>query len=114
MGLRSPPIICSEEIRTQKSIAVRRTETAFRQVLMFCSSLAPGASNLIRYLSGPDVPSEDAVDPRKLISDLTVQDWTNIVKAFNRWPFAPKVCLVSLLSFQHSSDEGVGSFYWGI
>jgi len=53
-------------------------------------SLAPGATILTTYISGPDVPPEDAVDIRKRITDLTVTDWSRLVKAFERWPFAPE------------------------
>ncbi|KIJ49434.1 hypothetical protein M422DRAFT_246523 [Sphaerobolus stellatus SS14] len=53
-------------------------------------SMAPGAKALIPYLSGPDVPIEDQVDITTPIRNLTIQDWENIVKAFDRWPFAPK------------------------
>lgn len=54
------------------------------------SSLAPGASNLLKTLTIP--ASEDKfVDVSQEVRTLSVEDWANLVDAFIEWPFAPQV-----------------------
>lgn len=57
----------------------------------FCSSLAPGATNLIKPISSVKNPPDQRVDPNKLIKKLSLKEWTVIVRAFDNWPFAPDV-----------------------
>lgn len=58
----------------------------------FCSVLGPGAQSLLKQLNNSDLPkSERMEDAKKIIREMTVQDWTALVKAFDEWPFAPTV-----------------------
>ncbi|EPQ57060.1 S-adenosyl-L-methionine-dependent methyltransferase [Gloeophyllum trabeum ATCC 11539] len=54
-------------------------------------SLAPGATTLIQYLSDESLPAEERLDLKKPIKQLTVHDWSLVLRAFERWPFAPEV-----------------------
>ena len=56
-----------------------------------CSSLAPGAENLIKTLTSPDTPETDRVEVNSPITQLLPKDWANIIKAFNGWKFAPRI-----------------------
>ncbi|KAL0956733.1 hypothetical protein HGRIS_002853 [Hohenbuehelia grisea] len=54
------------------------------------SSLAPGASVLLKKLDGTGVDPDDVVDITTPVRRLTVRDWSLIMKAFDEWPFAPE------------------------
>lgn len=56
------------------------------------STLAPGAQILVDKVTDPRLPLSERVDPKVHIRDLTIDEWKLIIKAFNEWPFAPKVC----------------------
>lgn len=60
------------------------------------SSLAPGATSLIKDLTDARVPLDQRVKPTKSPRDLTLADWTLLLRAFNNWPFRPEVCFVFL------------------
>jgi len=47
-------------------------------------SLAPGAGVLLKN------PLLKDVDPMSKISDLTTDDWSRLIQAFEEWPFAPQ------------------------
>ena len=32
-------------------------------------------------------------DVKKVVRELTVHEWSILLKAFDEWPFAPQVCL---------------------
>jgi transcription factor 1 len=38
-----------------------------------------------------DLPVNERVDIKKQIRKLTIPEWATLVKAFDRWPFAPEV-----------------------
>lgn len=54
-------------------------------------SLAPGANNMLQFLEGRDVSPNDRIDTKLSINELTVDHWARIVRAFDKWPFAPDV-----------------------
>jgi transcription factor 1 len=54
--------------------------------------LAPGAQHLVEKVADPELPLSERIDPKTPVNCLSVQDWKLVVKAFNEWPFAPKVC----------------------
>ncbi|KZT71045.1 S-adenosyl-L-methionine-dependent methyltransferase [Daedalea quercina L-15889] len=58
------------------------------------SSLAPGASSLLKTLTDPSLPPEQRLNPNVPPRGLTVADWALIVRAFDQWPFAPEDLLV--------------------
>lgn len=63
-------------------------------------SLAPGANVLVKPLTDESLPQEQRVDMTKQIRFLTLADWALIERAFEAWPFAPKVCdFLHLLRF---------------
>ncbi|KAH7108142.1 S-adenosyl-L-methionine-dependent methyltransferase [Auriculariales sp. MPI-PUGE-AT-0066] len=70
-----------------RSMFIRKT-LGLRKVL---PSLAPGAENLIEPLTLSHLPESDRVDVNKPIITLSPQDWSNVVKVFNNWKFAPKI-----------------------
>jgi mitochondrial transcription factor 1 len=63
--------------------------TSLREAI---SSLAPGAEVLLQTLTDKSLPSEQRVDIRLMVKQLTVSDWALIARAFDAWPFAPEVC----------------------
>jgi transcription factor 1 len=38
-----------------------------------------------------DLPVNERVDIKKQVRKLTIPEWATLVKAFDRWPFAPEV-----------------------
>ena len=54
-------------------------------------SLAPGAEVLLDTLTDKELPPEERVDIRLKVKNLTLSDWALIVRAFDAWPFAPRV-----------------------
>ncbi|KAF7361916.1 Glycoside hydrolase family 63 protein [Mycena venus] len=43
--------------------------------------LAPNAQSLMKGIN---------VDPKKTIREMSIEDWTELVEAFDKWPFAPE------------------------
>lgn len=54
--------------------------------------MAPGAASLIKPLTDESLPENERVDMSKQVRHLTVADFALIQRAFEAWPFAPKVC----------------------
>lgn len=54
-------------------------------VLCINRAVAPGGATLL------DKPGTKFIDPKTPVRQVTVDEWTAILKAFNEWPFAPKV-----------------------
>lgn len=54
-------------------------------------AMAPGAKTLLKAITNPELPASDKVDQTKTPRQMTVNDWAQIVKAFQAWPFAPEV-----------------------
>ena len=61
------------------------------------SAIGPGAESLIKVLTDKRLPPEQRVDVTQKIRDLSVSDWTLLIRAFDNWPFAPDVRVQSLL-----------------
>ncbi|KAL1942687.1 hypothetical protein VTO73DRAFT_4927 [Trametes versicolor] len=59
------------------------------------NSLAPGATSLIKDLTDARVPLEQRVNPTKSPRDLTIADWTLLLRAFNNWPFRPEDLMIT-------------------
>lgn len=55
-------------------------------------SLAPGAASLL------DKPGTKFINPKTVVRELKVEEWVALLKAFNEWPFAPKVCALYFLT----------------
>ena len=55
------------------------------------ANLAPGAQSLLKVLTDPNLPIEQRVKIETKVRDLTIKDWTLIVRAFKNWPFKPDV-----------------------
>jgi hypothetical protein len=55
------------------------------------SHLAPGSQVLLKDITNPDLPDSERIDVKKPIRDLTIADWGILVRAFDKWPFAPEV-----------------------
>lgn len=96
MGLCASTTFCSQIDSLEKGHRVR---LASLTVVMLLGadprhgyrSLAPGANVLIKPLTDESLPLEQRVDMAKQIRFLTLADWTLIERAFEAWPFAPKV-----------------------
>jgi hypothetical protein len=54
-------------------------------------NLGLGATNLLPQLTGDKLPREQKIDTIKLVREFSLQDWSNIVRAFSNWKFAPDV-----------------------
>jgi len=54
------------------------------------NALAPGATNLLKTISSPDLEPEYRVDLKKSARTLSLKEWATIVDAFQDWPFAPE------------------------
>ncbi|KAF7298213.1 Glycoside hydrolase family 63 protein [Mycena chlorophos] len=52
--------------------------------------LAPNALSLLKGISEPDLPADVRIDPQTHVRNLTVAQWSILVKAFDEWPFAPE------------------------
>lgn len=109
MGLRSPPAFRPQEHRVRTCNIVRMRLFLFSvasliPLALSRSSLAAGASVLLKPLTSEDVPPNERVDVTKRVKDLTVEDWALIIRAFGNWPFAPNadVCIFSSLQFLRS------------
>ncbi|KAF8481486.1 S-adenosyl-L-methionine-dependent methyltransferase [Gautieria morchelliformis] len=57
-------------------------------------SLAPGANNMMQYLEGHGVSPDDQLDTKLSVNELTVGHWARIVRAFDKWPFAPDMLYI--------------------
>lgn len=97
MGLCASTTFCSQIDSLEEGYRVRLASLAV--VLLIGAdtrrgyrSLAPGASVLIKPLTDESLPLEQRVDMAKQIRFLTLADWALIERAFEAWPFAPKVC----------------------
>lgn len=51
---------------------------------------------MMQFLEGYDVSPDDRVDTKTSVNELTVEHWARIVRAFDKWPFAPDVSFTSL------------------
>lgn len=89
----SPQTLRPEIDHSRKSDVVRFSElyTAHPLLITHRRGLGPGADSLTRALTNPALPTEQRVDVKQKIKDLTVADWVLIVRAFDNWPFAPEV-----------------------
>lgn len=65
---------------------------------IICSSLAPGAHNLLASLNN-NVPGENHINVKSKVNELNIHNWATLVKAFSEWPFAPDVRLVQTLAY---------------
>ena len=86
----------SSAVRATANTSFKSNEVCFIVYTNNCpthvkySSLAPGASNLLKTLTIP--ASEDKfVDVSQKVRALSVKDWANVVDAFIEWPFVPQV-----------------------
>ncbi|OJT12292.1 Mitochondrial transcription factor 1 [Trametes pubescens] len=59
------------------------------------NSLAPGATSLMKDLTDARIPMEERVKPTKSPRDLTLADWTLLLRAFNNWPFRPEDLMIT-------------------
>lgn len=96
MGLCTSTAIRRESDALNKGYGVRNDPTRcapsmYSLIPMFASSLSPGAEVLLEPLTSRALPPDQRVDVSKPVRLLTLDDWTRIVKAFDEWPFAPKV-----------------------
>ena len=58
------------------------------------SGLGPGAQLLVKKITDSNLPDSERMDNvKKPVREMTVQDWSILIKAFDEWPFAPEVCL---------------------
>lgn len=104
MGLCPAKIICAQVDTFKEGYWVGLLSVTRPLVCMnygFASrSLAPGSNILIKPLTDESLPPEQRVDLTKQIRFLTLTDWALIERAFEAWPFAPKVCdFLHLLRF---------------
>jgi hypothetical protein len=53
--------------------------------------LAPGAQVLLKEITNVDLPESAQVDVRKQVRRLTISEWSTLIEAFDKWPFAPEV-----------------------
>ncbi|KAH9855169.1 S-adenosyl-L-methionine-dependent methyltransferase [Lenzites betulinus] len=59
------------------------------------NSLAPGASTLVKTLTSTSLPLDQRVKLTKCARDMTIVDWTLLVRAFNNWPFRPENLMIT-------------------
>ncbi|KAH9892893.1 S-adenosyl-L-methionine-dependent methyltransferase [Cubamyces lactineus] len=59
------------------------------------SSLAPGASSMLKDLTDTRLPPAQRVNVTKPCRDLTLADWTLIMRAFDNWPFKPADLMIT-------------------
>jgi len=52
--------------------------------------LCPGSRILLKAVTNPDLPDNKRIDVRKIVRDMTIEDWVVLVNAFDQWPFAPE------------------------
>ena len=106
MGLLSTPPIRAESDCDAKGFAVSCSKwEQYLQLMDFISTLAPGAQILVDKVTNPELPLSERIDPKVQIRHLTIEEWMLIIKAFNEWPFSPKVC--QLFCGKRASAEGV-------
>jgi len=72
--------------------------------------LAPGAINVLRKLH-PDHPDmqdrqDEAIHPDTPVWSLTIKQWVALSKAYDKWPFRPKMLLVSRARRARNGREG--------
>jgi transcription factor 1 len=96
MGLLPPPPFCLEGNIVERSFTVRYVllRLLFALIYHIClvsSSLAPGAQSLIKQVASPDLPESERLNIKKQVRKLNVHDWSILLKAFDKWPFAPEV-----------------------
>jgi len=53
--------------------------------------LGLGALNLLPKITAPSLDPRRRINPTKLVREYDLQDWSNIVRAFQEWKFAPDV-----------------------
>ena len=57
------------------------------------SGLGPGAQLLVKKITDSSLPNSERMKSAKTpVREMTVQDWSVLLKAFDEWPFAPEVC----------------------
>nr|VWO98368.1 Zn(2)-C6 fungal-type domain-containing protein [Ganoderma boninense] len=59
------------------------------------SSLAPGATTLIKMLSDGSIPREQRVNLSKRVNELNIADWALVNRAFEAWPFKPQDLMIN-------------------
>lgn len=92
MGLLHSSIICEEDHQVVKFALVSDNEEDLHDAnVCWNSLLGPGASSLSSALSDPSKDPSEIVDLDRVARDLSLKDWSLIVKAFHEWPFAPEV-----------------------
>lgn len=53
--------------------------------------LGPGAQSLIKKIADPNLPDSERIQNVKTqVRQMTVHDWSVLIKAFDEWPFAPQ------------------------
>ncbi|KAJ7084366.1 S-adenosyl-L-methionine-dependent methyltransferase [Mycena belliarum] len=52
--------------------------------------LAPNAQSLLKKLTAPDLDANHRINPKTPVREMSVQDWSLLVQAFDEWPFAPE------------------------
>ncbi|KAF8601705.1 S-adenosyl-L-methionine-dependent methyltransferase [Ceratobasidium sp. AG-I] len=86
-----------------KRVTLEKWDYVLRQLFILKSTplekaiqnLGAGAANLLRKLTGPDVPKERRVDTKIPINGMELQDFARVVEEFDRWPFAPDVLFIA-------------------
>ncbi|CDO76189.1 hypothetical protein BN946_scf185037.g12 [Trametes cinnabarina] len=58
------------------------------------NSLAPGATSLLKDLTGSNIPVSQRVKTTKSPREMTVADWALVLRAFNNWPFKPEELMI--------------------
>jgi hypothetical protein len=53
--------------------------------------LGPGAGSLLKKLTDPSLPPEKQIDVKKTPRELSTEEWRNLVRVFEDWPFRPEV-----------------------
>ncbi|KAI0655989.1 S-adenosyl-L-methionine-dependent methyltransferase [Cubamyces menziesii] len=59
------------------------------------SSLAPGATSMLKDLTDPKLPPGQRVNVTKACRDLTLADWVLVMRAFDNWPFKPADLMIT-------------------
>ncbi|KAJ7218084.1 hypothetical protein GGX14DRAFT_495526 [Mycena pura] len=52
--------------------------------------LAPNAQSLLKGLTSSDVDESERINPKTPVREMTIKEWSLLVKAFDEWPFAPE------------------------
>jgi hypothetical protein len=103
VGLLPPPSICEKSdavdqfhfVSSLWSLSLGYSDLHMPFPLF--SGLGPGAQSLIKKITDSNLPDSERIDNvKKIVREMTIQDWNVLVKAFDEWPFAPEVCHAQL------------------